>query len=262
MGLEAADPPDTFGFSIPLRAPDVDRSRGVVFRDVQIVPILSVRVEPDLVILPRTGTNTEKTFRVTLVNNAPGPIGGTVELRTPEGWTIEPTSARFACANEDQAAIAEFTVTIPAAFDAPEATVSAVAHVGDRDYTEWMQVISYPHIWRRHLYHPAQTKVKTFQADVAPGLRIGYILGKQDEIPRALDNLGVAYDLLEGDALAHGDLDQYDAIIAGVRAYLFREDLKAHNQRVLDATMRFQNLFNLFWVNFFTTGIDACVAST
>ena len=52
--------------------------------------------------------------------------------------------------------------------------------------------------------------------------------------PTALRGLGATVQLLDADELAWGDLNRYDAIFIGVRAYDSREDLRANNKRVLD----------------------------
>ena len=69
---------------------------------------------------------------------------------------------------------------------------------------------------------------------VAPDLKIGYIVGAGDEIPQSLVNLGIDVHLLTSEDLATGNLSKFDAIVLGVRAYAVREDLKIHNDRILD----------------------------
>ena len=59
-------------------------------------------------------------------------------------------------------------------------------------------------------------------------------MGVGDEVPAALEQLGVKLTLIEPDELAWGDLSTYDVIMTGVRAYERRVDLRAYNQRLLD----------------------------
>jgi hypothetical protein len=68
----------------------------------------------------------------------------------------------------------------------------------------------------------------------APDLRVGYIMGVGDEVPPAIEQLGVPVDLLGPDDLAWGDLSRYSTIVTGVRAYERRPDLRANNSRLLD----------------------------
>jgi hypothetical protein len=76
--------------------------------------------------------------------------------------------------------------------------------------------------------------VKTLDVQVKPGLTIGYVMGVGDEIPPALEQLGADIEFLDADDLAWGDLNRFDVVMTGVRAYERRPDLRANNQRLLD----------------------------
>lgn len=223
-----------FEITEPARAVHRDRLRGAEFRDVQVVPALSVKLEPRIAIAPLSPARQVHEFRVTILSNVPGPVEGTVELDVPTSWRVTPSVASFHCARKSEIATLAFRVTIPGGLKSQQQRVRAVARLDGREYTSWYQVISYPGIWTRHLYHPAESRVEVFDVKVAPHLNVGYILGTQDEIPEALKQLGVHVELLDEDDLAFGDLSRFDCIIAGVRAYVFRDDLKTHNQRLLE----------------------------
>lgn len=223
----------SFELAEPARAPEIDRAHGVTFRDVQVVPALSVKLDPLVAIVPLSSAGQEREWRVTIFNNVPGPADGVVELETPAGWTVAPRVRPFRCARKSESATVAFRVRIPNGLKKHEARIKAVARLNGHEYASWYQVISYPDIWTRHLYHPAESRVEVFDVQVAPSLAIGYIPGPQDEIPEALRQLGVQVKLLEAEDLAFGDLSRFDGIIAGARAYEFRDDLKAHNQRLL-----------------------------
>ncbi len=217
----------------PVKAADVSRSQGVLFRDVMVGPAVSLDIEPDLVVVPTSSQARVRTVHVNVTNHSPTAVEGTVELRTPTDWRVSPTSARFECRYASATATIPFQVTVPTGYETDETPIGAVAHLDGRDYAESLRVIDYPHTWRRQLLRPARCVFKVFDVEVAPDLNVGYILGKQDEVPGALDRLGVSHEFLDERDLGHGDFDQYDAIIAGPRAYAEREDLKAHNGRLL-----------------------------
>jgi hypothetical protein len=223
----------SFEISEPARSPDVDPTKGVTFRDLQVVPALSVKLDPVIAVVPPSSASQEREWRVTILNNVPGAVEGAVELQTPNGWQVTPQAVSFRCARKSESATIAFRVKVPANLKPQQAHIKAMARLNDREYTSWYQVISYPDIWTRHLYHPTESQVEVFDVKVSPNLTIGYIPGPQDEIPEALKQLGVKVELLEAEDLAFGDLKRFDCIIAGVRAYEFRDDLKAHNQRLL-----------------------------
>src|SRR6202035_4799619 len=69
---------------------------------------------------------------------------------------------------------------------------------------------------------------------VAPDLKVGYVMGSGDDVPAALEHIGIKVSFLAPADIASGDLAKYDAILLGVRAYAAREDLKTYNSRILD----------------------------
>jgi len=75
--------------------------------------------------------------------------------------------------------------------------------------------------------------VKAIDVAVAPGLSVGYIMGVGDQVPAALQQLGVSLSLIDPDELAWGDLSKYHTIMTGVRAYERRADLRANNHRLV-----------------------------
>jgi hypothetical protein len=155
-------------------------------------------------------------------------------LRLPSGWRVTPASIPITFAREDEQVTATFTVTpetgVRPAEYAVEGTVSAA---GGMTSSSGYEVVEYPHIQRRHVVQPARTRVKVIDVRIAPGLRVGYIMGVGDEMPAAIEQLGAAVDPIEPGVLGSGDLSQYHVIVTGVRAYERRPDLRANNHRLL-----------------------------
>jgi hypothetical protein len=112
---------------------------------------------------------------------------------------------------------------------------ASVSIAGDSAKTssDGYEVVEYPHIHRRHVVEPALTRVKVFDVKIAPGLRVGYIMGVGDEVPVAIEQLGAEVHLIDAGELAAGDLSRYHTIVTGVRAYERRPDLRANNHRLL-----------------------------
>jgi hypothetical protein len=59
-------------------------------------------------------------------------------------------------------------------------------------------------------------------------------MGVGDQVPPAIEQLGMKVEMISADDLAWGDLSRFDAIVTGVRAYERRDDLRANNSRLLD----------------------------
>lgn len=201
---------------------------------VNVVPALSVRLSPEVGIVPLAAAGQRREFRVSVLNNAKSGSTVAVRLETPTGWKVEPAEASLTFALEEEEATARFFVTPPAGLTEGETAIRAVAVRNGEEFREGYQVIAYDHIQARHLYHPAVARVKTIDVAVAPGVSVGYVMGSGDEVPQAIRQLGVPVTLLSSDDIAYGDLSRFTTIITGIRAYEQRPDLRAHNQRLLD----------------------------
>ena len=69
---------------------------------------------------------------------------------------------------------------------------------------------------------------------VPEGLRVGLVRSYDDATRLALEEMGAEVLLLDSLALASGDFDGLHTIVVDIRGYLVREDLRAHNERLLD----------------------------
>jgi hypothetical protein len=96
-----------------------------------------------------------------------------------------------------------------------------------------MQVISYPHIPVQVLFPPTNFKLVRCNVQV-DAHHIGYIMGAGDEMPDALRQMGLDVTMLNQSDLEQGDLSRFDAIVAGVRAYDVRADLRANQRRLMN----------------------------
>jgi hypothetical protein len=105
--------------------------------------------------------------------------------------------------------------------------------IDGRAWERGYDIIAYPHIRPRPLYHEASAVLQVIDVAIAPDLLVGYIEGAGDGAADALRQMGARVELLDSAALATRDLARYDAIVAGIRAYEVRSDLVRHNDRVL-----------------------------
>jgi hypothetical protein len=68
--------------------------------------------------------------------------------------------------------------------------------------------------------------------------RVGYVRGAADQVPEALESVGVPVELLSPGKLERGNLGMYDAIVIGPRAYETDSALVANNRRLLEYARR------------------------
>jgi LmbE family N-acetylglucosaminyl deacetylase len=201
---------------------------------VNIVPALSVKLTPDIGVVPLAAGGQQREFRVTVANNAKTGASVQVRLEAPSGWTVQPASATINFGVEEEEVTSQFFVTPPAKLSSGAAEIKAVATRDGQEFREGYQVIAYNHIQERHLFHPAASQVKIFDVSLPRSLQIGYVMGTGDEVPQAIRQLGASLTMLDADAVAFGDLSRFSTIVLGIRAYEKRADVRAYHQRLLD----------------------------
>ena len=131
-----------------------------------------------------------------------------------------------------------FALIAPAGSSETAQVISVVATIDGQLYREGYQLIDYPHIGLRFVYHEARAQAEVIDVKVAQGLKIGYIEGAGDDFAAALEHIGVNLKTIDSKELASGDLSMYDAIVAGVRVYEVRPDVIANNARLMEYVNR------------------------
>jgi hypothetical protein len=206
--------------------------------EINVVPAFSLRVSPTLAVIPAGPRPDAREVHVTVTSAAKGTAQGNVTLELPDGWTATPSAVPLRFAHEDESLSARFQISAPPQSKPGKYPLRAVLTSGDQKFTRGYQVIEYPHVERRHVIKPAEATVEVIDVKTAPKLSVGYIVGVGDQVPAAIEQLGVKVSYIDQDELAWGDLSKYDVIVTGVRAYERRGDLRAYNRRLLDYVER------------------------
>jgi LmbE family N-acetylglucosaminyl deacetylase len=218
---------------------------GFETRELRVVPALALRVSPGTAIIPLSAPSKSVTLTVDLLNNKPDGSKGELMVRLPQGWTASPARHPFAFARAGERSAYTFTVTAPAVQNR-EYEVTVVASAGGREYTEGYDIIEHRDLETAYLYRPGTVTVRGVEVAVAPGLKVGYVMGVGDQVPSGIAQLGYEVTPLDEQALASADLSRFDAIVTGTRAYAVREDLKTYNRRLLDYVQNGGNLVVLY----------------
>jgi LmbE family N-acetylglucosaminyl deacetylase len=237
------------GVPVEIRVPVTRREAqlpyGYVMRELAVVPALAVTASPRQAIVPRSSAGNSVRLQVELTNNAPDGSKGQLALKLPPGWKSEPGAIPFAFTRPGEKSRHQFTVAVPAV-ENREYTIQAVATADGRDYVEGYDVIEHRDLETRYLYHDATSRVRGVDVKIAPGLKVGYIMGVGDDVPAGIAQLGAQVQLLGAQDLAAADLRQFDTIMSGTRAYAVRDDLRTYNQRLLDYVKNGGNLIVLY----------------
>ena len=206
---------------------------GGVFNPLVVTPEIGVSVEPESRVLPLDGSALP--VRVTI--HAQAAAEGTVDLKLPAGWTAQPTSAPFHLTAASDSEPILFSVTPNPTSDS-DFSIQAVAQSDGHEYSTGWQCIGYPGLRPYNLYKPAELKTRKIDVKLAPGLRIGYVMGTGDTVPTAIEGLGITPHLLTPAELNSSDLSAYNVIVIGIRAYSVRPELAAIQSRLKDFVER------------------------
>ena len=204
---------------------------GTVLNPLVVVPAISVSLSPHAGV---TRLDSDQfTVSVKVQSNVKGPAEGQVRLKMPEGWKSEPEKIPFSTVRDGEQQSVSFQV-FPANISEKTYTVTAVADYQGNEYTEGFQTAGYPGLRPYNLYREASYRSNGVDVKVAPGLRVGYIMGSGDSVPDSMVSLGLQAAFLSEIDLASADLSQFDVIVHGVRTYAARPELSTHNGRLLD----------------------------
>lgn len=200
---------------------------GEVYRPFEVTPSVFANLEESVFIF--AGTNPQ-TIKVLLKAGAPN-VKGQVQLTHGKGWRAEPSSIDFALQLKGEELTVEFQLYPPA--EQSEATIKPVVTVDGKTYTKEIVVIEYDHLPTQTVMLESQAKVVHVPIEKA-GDRVGYIMGAGDAIPENLEQIGYEVTLLEDKDITPENLQTFDAIIMGVRAYNTVDRLQFHQPKLLD----------------------------
>lgn len=217
----------SINYRIPVVHKDTDPARGEVFRPVQIVPQVYTRFDQDVYIFAEPKSKTVNVMVKAATDNAKGEIN----ISAPTDWEISPTTANFDLNKKGQEQIISFTVTPPAQTTTNELTIVAKVDGQEWDYSA-MDIV-FDHIPAQTWFPESSARFINFDLQKKGDL-IGYIEGAGDAIPQSLIQIGYQVDFLQENDFNNGNLQKYDAIITGIRAFNTNENLPFYREKLME----------------------------
>ncbi len=203
---------------------------GIQEQPLLVGPAISVSVSPASGAVPLSAKSFQ--FSCELHSNAKGTAQGTLRLQLPTGWESNPPQYPFSI-GDGQNDNVTFEVT-PHSIDPKPYDIRAVAEYKGKTYEEGYRLVGYTGLRPYPYYRPAAYKAVGVDVKTAPGLHVAFFPGTGDDVPRALEDLGLHVQILSGADIESGNLSDYDAIILGTRAYAVRPELRVANSRLLN----------------------------
>jgi hypothetical protein len=220
------------GISATVFVPFADESGDRNKVPLAVAPAFSLNLEPGEQVLPvQDGRGI--TVKVGVESNLNGAPSGTLRLELPSGWKSEPDRSSIALVKRGDRQ--EFTFKVlPGSLQEGRVEIRAVLEAGAKRYSEGYSVVTREDLGTAYYYQPAVQHVSIVDVKIPKDLKVGYIMGAGDEIPTVLQQIGMDVTLISAQKLATEDLNRYQTIVLGIRAYDTQKDVIANNKRLLE----------------------------
>ncbi len=216
-------------FERPLRYKWVDRADGELYRNVNVIPELSVTPDQKTVVFTQ---GDEKVVTVKIQNRNKKVRNVELEPILPKGWRISPQEWEITEMAPNELRFVTFTITPPK--KQQRAHLQFELEIGEnesiaKDYVE----INYPHIETQVVMPNAEVLLVNAPA-MSKALHVGYIMGAGDEVPTAIEQLGNKVTVIDLQRLTRDQLDAFDVVVLGIRAFNTEKELATLNSALFD----------------------------
>jgi LmbE family N-acetylglucosaminyl deacetylase len=204
-----------------------DPVRGEVYRPLEILPVATIQLLETAVMF--AGSNA-KSIKAIVKSHSQNVVEGDVNIAQIDGWDINIINPHFKIDKKDEEAIIVLNVAPKA--NATSTKLVLTATNNKQPITKSMQRIAYEHIPAQFVLSNASVKLVPIRI-ATKGNKIGYIPGAGDDVPTYLKQIGYEVTMLTDEEISTKDLNQYDAIITGIRAYNTNEKLFTYHQKLM-----------------------------
>lgn len=241
---------NSFRFLEPIQYKWVDPEKGELYRPLVITPPVMINLTQKSFVF-----TDEKPKEIQVIIKAgKDKIQTKVKANLPQGWTSEPAFANINLPKKGDEQIISFSIKSPLVISSEaekQTTIKFIAEMEDgAAYTKGIKEIKYDHIPVQTWFPEAEAKLvkvdvkKTFNT-------VGYIQGAGDEVPASLEQMGYKVVIITDEQLQNGNLNEFPAIVLGVRAFNTNEKLQQYKQRVFDYVKEGGNLIVQYNTNSF-----------
>jgi len=219
------------GYSIPFSREVVykynDPVKGEVYKPFEVSPEVSASFSEKVFIF-----SDDHSRKITVkVKSIKDTLQGEVSLCVPENWKVSPEDFQFNLVQKGEEQSFEFDVLPPV--NQSEGFISPMIKIGDKTFTNELVEIDYNHIPFQSIIMPSEAKIVRLNIQ-KKGQLIGYIQGAGDAVPTSLRQIGYTVVELTSDDITPKKIQNFDAIILGIRAYNTNERAKFYQKYLHD----------------------------
>jgi len=201
---------------------------GEVFEEFEILPQISILPSNQVVIFK----NAEHKNISVQVQSFTDDFEGELNLGLPEDWMVSPTKYDFHFRSKGEIKSFNFQVSPPKKNQ--KVSANFTVNSNQVEYSKQIKILDYNHIPKQYFVQDAKSAFVNINVNNKSSL-IGYIKGAGDKIPQNLENLGFRVKTIDLNTIYSTDeLQSYDAIVLGIRAYNTEEQLITKNEILFD----------------------------
>ena len=206
-----------------------DPVRGEVVTPFYPLPQLGINFEKEVNLYPN---DTPQTIRLEVTNYGPS-FEGEVELCFPTGWIIDQAKKKVSLNGRGSSAFITYQLSPTA--KAESGLMGPLVHSDGKTMDKSFSVkeINYDHIPKQYVSQPSEAKLVRLNLSL-PDKKIGYIMGAGDLVQDNLEAIGLAVLSIDIESISPEELNQFDTVIVGIRAFNVLESLKYKNQLLFD----------------------------
>jgi LmbE family N-acetylglucosaminyl deacetylase len=229
-----------------------ERDKGEIYEPFEIVPKITTKLKDKVLIF---SDSTPKKIAIEVKAGA-NFINGYVSIEVPEDWLLSPNKIPFNIAQKGDKQTVTFMVTAPE--NQSEGKLKVIATTDGETYTKELIEINYNHIPKQIVLKNSEAKVVRLNIKKQGNL-IGYIKGAGDAVPESLRQIGYTVKEINPTEITAENLQKFDAIVLGIRAYNVVDELKFKQKLLLDYVEKGGNMIVQYNTN---RGVDVAAPFT
>lgn len=199
---------------------------GETYQPFQVLPQITGKFEEKVILFPN-----EKSKEVNVIVQAQKQgISGRVFIEHPDNWIVSaPQNFEFTEKGEEKT----FTFTVTPPKNQTESSFQLAMNIDGTIYHHEIITIDYNHIPYQKVLVNAEAKVSKIEL-TKKGENIGYITGAGDAVPDALRQIGYQVTEIYPETMTQESIQNFDAIVLGIRAYNTVKSLQFKQQLLFD----------------------------
>lgn len=195
---------------VPLIYHWTDRVNGEMFRPVTVIPPVFLNLSSPVYIF---NNGLPKKVVVDVIAGIDN-FSGELTLEIPTGWNVSQTSVKVEISKKWQSQPVTFNVS-PS--ENSSGQVKAIMKSAGESYNRAIYSLEYDHIPYQIMLPRAIARAENLNV-ISQASTVGYIMGAGDNVPEALEQMGLKVRKMSESDITTENLSQLDAVVFGIRA--------------------------------------------